>query len=196
MEGARKPLTRREQLYQIFGHVHRLERADPHSLYCCFIDDAPQQFAQFHARLEIATVVSEIDPAQHDFARAVFRQFTNFFERAFGRKAPAASAHLRNHAVGAPAIASILNFQHGPRVARSAAFDRRKNKFSLFQNISGKNSSRTALDRNKSPRDRRNRFTASDHREWFTMRDRCEWFTASDCRERHESLGRALWQNR
>ena len=96
------------------------------------------------ARREIAPVVAEIDSAEHHFPRAAVAQLADFFDHAAGREAPAAPAHLRDHAVGAALVAPVLNFQHGARVTRLAAFDGSDEQFALLQNIASQNFCRAA----------------------------------------------------
>ena len=140
MEMPRRAVALDEQANQIFGDVHRFDRADAQAFHDRrFIQDAAKRVAQVSSRAEVAPIISQINSTRYDFTRATKRKFANLLDHAARVQAAAASSHLRNHTKRAPAVATITNFQHRPRVTRLAAFNGRDQQFPVLQHIPGKN---------------------------------------------------------
>ena len=133
----RNALGRREERDEVFGDVQRFDRADAQPLDRRFVEDAAEQINEFNAWRKIAAIRAEIDAAEDDFSIAGVAKALNFVDHLVGRKAAAFSPDERNHAVGAAAVAAVLDFQDRARVIALAAENGSGEEGSLPKDVAG-----------------------------------------------------------
>src|ERR1700680_1210287 len=143
MKMLRHPLARGEERNQLLGYVHRLNRADAQPLDTRLIQNPPQKLNQLDPRRQIPPVRAQIDPAQHNFPVSRRTQSRNLLDDERWLQAAASSAHKGNHAVGAAAVASVLNLHDRTRVIALAANHRSRQTPLLLENVSRQNLRRT-----------------------------------------------------
>jgi len=110
------------------------------------VENVPKEIVEFRARAKIAAPGPEIDAAENDFAIARLVEAANLGDDFVARKAAAFSTHKRNDAVGAAAVAAILNFQCGASVISFSTKDGSGEKFGLLENVAGEDFGRTAVE--------------------------------------------------
>src|SRR6266704_3398419 len=117
-------IGRSKEFDEVLRDVQRFDGADAKALDCGFTKNPAEEVFEFDTRRKVAAIGAEVDPAEDDF-----------LIDGFGGKAPASSAHKRNHAVRAARVTPILNFQGRARVAPFPAEDRSGKQDVLFENV-------------------------------------------------------------
>ncbi len=98
---------------EILRDVERLDRAYAKPGDIGFVEDVSEKLLEFDAGREIAAVGAEVDAAEDDFFVAGVGEMTDFLDDFVGREAAAFAADEGDDAVGAAAVAAVLNFQRG-----------------------------------------------------------------------------------
>ncbi len=143
----RDALGRNNQPDKILGNILGFDGAESQLFERGFVQDAPNDINQSGSRSEIPSIGTQVNAAQHDFLCTGIDQLAHFVHHHIRRQAAAAAADERNHAVGAAVVASILNFQNGPRAIAGQAIVRSNLDGSLRKNISREYLGRPSLER-------------------------------------------------
>ncbi len=130
-------LGRSEEIDEVLGNVEGLDGADAQAFDSGFAEDAAEEILEFDARRKVATVSTEVDAAEDNFAISGIAETLNFVENGFRRQAAALAAYKRNHAIGAAGVAAVLDFEGGASVIPFSAEDGRREQRALFENVAG-----------------------------------------------------------
>src|SRR2546426_9362833 len=111
MEVAAEPGFRADEPGQVRVHLVGLDRGKPHPVPSAQIEERHDETGQSVLLPEVAAVASEVRAGEHDLAEAGLEEPAGAFERFRAGKAAAAAAHVRNDAVRAERIASVLDLE-------------------------------------------------------------------------------------